>query len=306
MRKKLLSLLVLLTAAAPGAWADDEVTLTPQEASAWTFEMPASNVELEVEYYTDEELYTDGVELTKTADNTWQLASMPAFDVVLEIEYKAELTELAVSIEDWTYGATAGVPSVTGNTSDGQVTYEYKVKDADDDTYTTTVPTDAGLYTVRATVAETDDYADAQATTDFSIQKAAAAISYAETAITKTQGDETFTNELTVTGDGIVSYASDNVNVATVNSQTGLVTIIGTGTATIMATVVDGTNYTYDTKTAQYTLTVTTGTGIDTVAGDSAADTDDEWYDLNGRRLSGKPATNGVFIRNGNKVVVNK
>ena len=98
MRKKLLSLLVLLTAAASGAWAeDDEVTLTPQGESAWTFTMPAGNVELEVEYYTDEELYTDGVELTKTDKNTWQLASMPAFDVELEVEYD---TELALAEED--------------------------------------------------------------------------------------------------------------------------------------------------------------------------------------------------------------
>jgi len=56
MRKKLLSMLVLLTAAAPGAWAQDEVTLTPQGESAWTLQMPASNVELEVTYFTQAEL----------------------------------------------------------------------------------------------------------------------------------------------------------------------------------------------------------------------------------------------------------
>ena len=44
MRKKLLSMLVLLTAAAPSAWAQDEVTLTPQGESAWTLVMPASDV----------------------------------------------------------------------------------------------------------------------------------------------------------------------------------------------------------------------------------------------------------------------
>lgn len=92
MRKKLLSMLVLLTAAAPGAWAQDEVTLTPQGESAWTLVMPAGNVELEVEYYTDEELFTEGVELTYDAETkTWQLASMPAFDVELQVEYETAL-----------------------------------------------------------------------------------------------------------------------------------------------------------------------------------------------------------------------
>ena len=31
---------------------------------------------------------------------------------------------------------------------------------------------------------------------------------------------------------------------------------------------------------------------------------DDSWYDLNGRKLSGKPATKGVYIQNGRKVVI--
>ena len=58
----------------------------------WTLVMPASNVELEVEYYTDEELFTEGVELTYDAETkTWQLASMPAFDVELQVEYETAL-----------------------------------------------------------------------------------------------------------------------------------------------------------------------------------------------------------------------
>ena len=305
MKQKILSLLVAVIAAT-GAWADDGVEVNPIDGSdnLWTFSMPASDVEVAVDYFTDEEIYTDGVELTKTDKNTWQLASMPAFDVELEIEYKAELTALAVSIDDWTYGATASTPTVTGNESNGTVTYEYKVKDAADDTYTTEVPMQAGDYTVRATVAETDDYADATATKDFTIEKAAGTISYETTEVSKTVGDEAFTNDLTNAGDGTVTYASDNVNVATVDSETGLVTITGTGTATIKATVVDGTNYTYATKTAQYTLTVTATTGISTVnAGDEGSDAEG-WYDLNGRRLAGKPATKGVFIQNGKKVVI--
>ena len=53
MKKKLLSMLVLLTAAAPGAWAQDEVTLTPQGESAWTLVMPAANVLRQQMFFLD-------------------------------------------------------------------------------------------------------------------------------------------------------------------------------------------------------------------------------------------------------------
>ena len=134
------------------------------------------------------------------------------------------------------------------------------------------------------------------------INKAAGVISYETTAVSKTFGDEAFINALTMTGDGTVTYSSDNVNVATVNSETGEVTIKGSGTATIKATVVDGTNYTYATKTAQYTLTVETATDISDVKADAAEKA--KWYDLSGRPLNGKPTKGGVYVKNGLKIVI--
>ena len=41
-------------------------------------------------------------------------------------------------------------------------------------------------------------------------------------------------------------------------------------------------------------------TGIAVVKTDAKGD----WYDMNGRRLNGKPATKGVYVRDGRKVVV--
>ena len=79
-----------------------------------------------------------------------------------------------VDMEGWTYGEEAKTPTVTGNTGNGTVTYEYKVKGAGDDTYTTAKPTGAGEYTVRATIADTESYSGGSATKDFTIAKAAA------------------------------------------------------------------------------------------------------------------------------------
>jgi hypothetical protein len=44
-------------------------------------------------------------------------------------------------------------------------------------------------------------------------------------------------------------------------------------------------------------------TGIETMS-DVRGQMSDVWYDLNGRRLEMKPATKGVYINNGCKVVV--
>lgn len=53
--------------------------------------------------------------------------------------------------------------------STGEAVIEYKEKDADDSTYTTTAPNTVGEYTVRVTVAADADYEEASATRDFSI-----------------------------------------------------------------------------------------------------------------------------------------
>ena len=93
------------------------------------------------------------------------------------------------------------------------------------------------------------------ATQTFVINKAAGSISYETGTVNKTTGDSPFTNELTKTGDGIVTYKSSKTDVAMVNNE-GLVTIVAAGTTTITATVADGANYTYASKTVSYELTV--------------------------------------------------
>ena len=103
-----------------------------------------------------------------------------------------------------------------------------------------------------------------QSAVTMTISKKAGTISYATTSVDKTFGDANFTNELTKTGDGTVTYSSSDTQVAEVNATTGEVTIKGDGEATITATVADGPTYTYATKTASYTIGV--GTAAMTVS----------------------------------------
>lgn len=80
-----------------------------------------------------------------------------------------ELTSF--SITDKSYdGLPITAPAYQTN-STGAVTVEYKVKSADDTTYTTTAPTDVGEYTVRVSVAGNRVYSPVSETKDFAISK---------------------------------------------------------------------------------------------------------------------------------------
>jgi len=92
-------------------------------------------------------------------------------------------------------------------------------------------------------------------------------ISYQKTTMDATFGDAAFTNELTNTGNGTVSYESSKPEVATVNATTGEVTITGAGDTDITATVANNDDYTYATKTASYTLHVDPATMTVTAEG---------------------------------------
>jgi uncharacterized protein YjdB len=79
--------------------------------------------------------------------------------------------------------------------------------------------------------------------------------------VNKTNTDKAFTNTLTNTGDGKVTYTSSDTSVAEVDAD-GKVTIMGTGTAIITATVADGDCYTYPTKSVTYTLNISANPSI--------------------------------------------
>ena len=93
---------------------------------------------------------------------------------------KAAITP-TVSIANRVYGTTASTPIVTGNPGNGAVTYTYS---SDGENFSADVPTAVGNYTIKAVVAETENYLGGEATATFSITKAPATVTTAPTAVT--------------------------------------------------------------------------------------------------------------------------
>ncbi|MCR5156669.1 MAG: InlB B-repeat-containing protein [Butyrivibrio sp.] len=130
-----------------------------------------------------------GETATKPDDPTWEnhifngwYLGTEQFDFATQITEDITLTaewltdgeiNPQVKIDNWVYGQPANAPYLLegSNPGGGAVTYEYKVKGADDSTYTGTVPSEAGNYTVRATIAAAGDYNAGVATYDFAVEK---------------------------------------------------------------------------------------------------------------------------------------
>ena len=265
-----------------------ENVTTPYELTGLTPETP---YELQVQA-----VYADGTS-NWTATTAFTTLAPPTLDDAVLVTAPAAVADLIYTGEPLTL-VTAGVAE------GGEVQYALSA----DGEFSTTLPTAtaAGNYTVYYKVVGDDSHNSLPVAgpINVTIGKAAASISYALTDVSKIDTDSPFINELTMTGDGSVTYSSDNAAVATVDSKTGEVTIAGIGEAKITATVADGTNYTYPTKTAHYTLTVSADpTSIDgiSIANDDA---NAMWYDLKGHKLQGKPTQKGAYLRNGKKVVV--
>ncbi|MBR1639404.1 MAG: InlB B-repeat-containing protein [Treponema sp.] len=222
--------------------ADDNYTLKESETKTGTVGQPTAASAKSYEGFT--------------AQSVTQ-ATIAASGTVVEIKYDRKSYTVTfnanggstVTSQSVRYGATATKPADPTKTA--TTTTKYTFADWYSDSGLTT------LFSFDTAIKEDITLYAKWTETAVTPQKTAGSISYATTSVSKTTNDAAFTNELTIEGDGTVSYASDNTAVATVDSD-GLVTIVGAaGTATITATVTDSASYTYATKTASYTLTVT-------------------------------------------------
>ena len=194
--------------------------------------------------YTDAGTYTIFYEVTK--DNYTPVTG--SADVKIA---KATMTVTATGYTGTYDGSAHGI---IVNAPTGAIV-KYGTSASSYDKTSSPTYTNAGINTVYYQVTMAN-YNTVTGSATVTINKAAGSISYATTSVKKNLGDAAFTHTLTKTGDGTVTYSSDATSVADVNTSTGLVTIKGIGTATITATVTDGTNYTYSPKTAQYTVKV--------------------------------------------------
>lgn len=168
----------------------------------------------------------------------------------------AVVTKAPTVKENLTYTGEAQQLIVAGMSNTGSMLYKLGA----DGTYSADIPTgtEAKEYAVYYKAAGNGNYNESAegGPVLVTIGKKAGTISYNTVSVNKNFGDAAFTNPLTKTGDGAVTYSSSNTAIATVDATSGKVTLIGIGSATITATVADGTNYTYATKTVSYTLNV--------------------------------------------------
>lgn len=154
---------------------------------------------------------------------------------------KASITP-SVSLSGWTYGEAANAPSVTGNTDNGAVTYTYAIKGSTD--FSAAVPTNAGDYTVKATIAETNNYNGGEVTADFTIAKATVTVT-AE-AKSKTYGEAD--PALTYTSSGLVGSDALTGALTRETGENAGTYAIGQGTLTA------GDNYTISFTGASFTI----------------------------------------------------
>lgn len=143
----------------------------------------------------------------------------------------------------------------------------------------------------------TEIFGENTTTVEVTVSKNDGSISFATANVPKYINDAKFTNTLTIDGDGVVTYTSDNTTVAEVDATTGEVTIKGVGTANIKATTTNTDTYAYETNTAQYTLTVDPAINLASISGNYTAQ--------NGDVLTGTLAGNyKISIADGANVIL--
>ena len=317
MKHRFLYIMALLLTVATGAWAQDPdpIDLTPSST------MPEYDVELEVTYYTDEEVaemeeaaYTAGVDLTPSADGkTWTLAATPAFDVELEVEYEtalalSETTDNSAALTEWD-GYEADVTLTRTLATGSWNTFAAP--------FSTAIPEG---WTVKELSSAT--FADGTLTLNFAN---AASIEAGKPYLVKVAANTDLSTapftEAIVSKDAQPFTSTDVDFIPTL----GATTIEGSDTKAVLFLAANNTllnpsalpanikgfrayfQLKGETASLARAFSIDFGdgetTGIMAIGTDRAASTDNATYTLDGRRIS-KATQKGVYIQNGKKVII--
>ena len=191
------------------------------------------------------------VSLAQSANYTADQKEVTVTIVPKEITVK--ITPNGGTYEGTINPATAVLDGLVGK-DNPEITLTYTGK-ANDGTEVngTKVPSLAGIYTVTATIKDKNYSLKPEGSSvEFVVAKADPALSVSEVT-DKDYGEETFRLNVSNKGDGLKTYASSDDKVATVD-ENGMVTIVGTGTATLTVSLAESANYTEDQK--EVTMTV--------------------------------------------------
>ncbi len=172
---------------------------------------------------------------------------------VVPKEISAKITPNGGTYEGTITPAAAVLDGLVGK-DNPEITLTYTGK-ANDGTEVngTEVPSLAGTYIVTATIKDKNYSLKPEGSSaEFVVAKADPALSVSEVT-DKDYGEETFRLNVSNKGDGLKTYASSDDKVATVD-ENGMVTIVGTGTATLTVSLAESANYTADQK--EVTMTV--------------------------------------------------
>lgn len=188
--------------------------------------------------------WEDGAEGEKPADSTITVVVSRAQGVVTILGEQSKVYD----------GRPVSKPSITTDnergTNDANVTIVYKVKGADDSTYTKEAPKDYGTYVIRVTVAQDDSHTEAVVTKEFSITKKRMTLTAEDYSRTYDGQKHGITMTVTEPADAEISYrASEDAS-----WQSAPVTYRDAGTYTVYYQV---TSENYETETGSRTITIT-------------------------------------------------
>ena len=299
MKKKLFSMLALLAAATTGAWAQDPINLTPNaDGTVWTLaSMPDYDVELEVEYY-DEVTLIDGEAITaldtykgqeRWVNYTRSFTSGKTSTVCLPFAYKKKASDGSfyafTNIEKVgsDYVATMTEPGESTLTANTPYLYLPNATGAVDFSGAYTIPAElkAGsttsngwtfkgtFETIEWTTAPTGTYGFAAQDQDGIYQGQFVQVGN----YVRIKPMRCYLENESFAGARGMNRAAKQL------PETIKVRLIGAdGTVTGIGTI--------STKTGEGTID------------------NDAWYSLDGRRIVGKPSTKGIYVNNGNKVII--